>query len=109
MLKISIMNNKILKIIAVLIIALSSIIITLGALFKIMHWAGADEMLIGGMVSQSLIIIVYFMDIVLAPIDKKWSWIIGGMLNPIGGAIIYFSNKNDLIKLKELKDKDIIE
>jgi hypothetical protein len=103
------MNNIIVKIILVIIVAISCILITLGALFKIMHWNGADEMLIVGMCAQCLIIIVFFIDVILASIDNKWSWIIGGVLNPIGGSIIYFSNKNDLIKIKELKDKCEIE
>jgi hypothetical protein len=99
------MKNKIIKIIIAIVVVVSYLLIIFGALFKLMHWTGADEMLKLAIGSQILVIIVYFINIILSPISKKWAWIIGGLLNPFGCAIIYYFNKNDLIKLKELKDK----
>lgn len=97
-------QNKLLFYIALTITCVSSVLVVIGALFKIMHWPWANEMLIAGMLTQSLIIIVYFIDIAMTPIPNKWSWIVGSLFNPIGAAIIYIANKNDLKEIQENKE-----
>ena len=45
-------------------------VVILGALFKIMHWPGADQMLIVGLITESLI----FAFIAMEPLHEEVDW-----------------------------------
>lgn len=102
-------QSKFLQTLFILFAGFSGILTTLGALFKIMHWPYADILLISGMISICLIIVISLIDLSIANLHQKWAWIIGFLISPLGVALVYFTNKKDLIKLKELKDKGELE
>lgn len=102
-------QSKLLQTLFIIIAGFSGILTTLGALFKIMHWPYADTLLISGMISICLIIVIFLIDLSIANLHQKWAWIIGFLISPLGVALVYFTNKKDLIKLKEMKDKGEIE
>ncbi len=45
-------------------------IVIVGALFKIQHWEGANQMLIGGLLTEALIFLLYAFDVP----HEEWDW-----------------------------------
>jgi len=58
--------KKILHIIA----SAGASIVIVGALFKIQHWEGANQMLIGGLLTEALIFLLYAFDVP----HEEWDW-----------------------------------
>ena len=49
---------------------LGAAVVIIGALFKIMHWPGANEMLIIGMGTEAIIFCISAFE----PIHEEWDW-----------------------------------
>lgn len=77
-----------------------SFLMSFGALFKIMHWRGANEMVIGGMGTAFVVCVGCFIYIVREfisqDIDNKPIWIICLLISLIATSILYFVNKETL-------------
>lgn len=93
------MKNSGILIIVVLVVILFFLMI-FGALFKIMHWHGANEMLIGGMFMAFVICVGCFIymirEFLTHDIEHKAVWIICLFISPIATSILYFINKEKL-------------
>ena len=63
-------NSKSSKKLMNMVYGLGAAVVILGALFKIMHWPGADLMLIIGMSTEVLIFVVSAFE----PPHKEWDW-----------------------------------
>jgi multisubunit Na+/H+ antiporter MnhE subunit len=88
-------------IIAGIIIAML-IIAVIGALFKIMHWPNADEMLIASMLGAILLFGIILYDMIVSPIRKKAIWIITFCFAPLLVGLLYTFLRNDMLEGHEI-------
>ena len=82
-------------------------VVIVGALFKIMHWPGANEMLIAGMSTEG---IIFFLS-AFEPPHKEWDWSLvypelAGMIDDaaLNGEIEFDENGNPIEKLPVSED-----
>lgn len=77
------------------------IIAIIGALFKIMHWPYADEMLIISMSGAILLFGITLYDMIMSPIRKKAIWIITLCFAPLLVGLLYTFLRNDMLESQE--------
>lgn len=73
----------------------------LGALFKIMHWPWANEMLILAFLVTLILFVILFYDMMTFPIKKKPLWILGLIVSPLIIGLIYCFMREDLLDRSE--------
>lgn len=49
-------------------------VVILGALFKILHWEGANEMLMAGMFTEAFIFLMFALQTFVQPLDNGYAW-----------------------------------
>ena len=69
----------------------------LGALFKIMQWPWANEMLIIALLITLILCAILLYDMLTFPIKKKPLWIFGLIISPLTVGIIYCFMRDDLL------------
>lgn len=84
-------------VIAGIIIAMLMIAV-IGALFKIMHWPGANEMLITSMFGGILLFGITLYDMIVSPIRKRAIWIITLCFAPLLVGLLYAFLRNDMLE-----------
>lgn len=77
----------------------------IGGLFKIMHWPGANQMLIASMFSLVLLYAISIGLILTKKVHRKFVWIIAALISPVSTLIIYLGIKDDLKTEIEFEDK----
>lgn len=76
--------------------------IILGVVFKIMHWPGANEMLITSMFGGILLFGITLYDMIVSPIRKRAIWIITLCFAPLLVGLLYTFLRNDMLESKEV-------
>ncbi len=69
----------------------------LGALFKLMHWPWADEMLVIALLTTLILCVILLYDMLTFPIKKKPLWIFGLIISPLIVGLIYCFMRDDLL------------
>jgi hypothetical protein len=88
-------------IIAGIIIVMLTIAV-IGALFKIMHWPYANEMLITAMSGGIALFFAILYDIIVSPIRTKPIWIITLCFAPLLVGFLYTFLRNDMLESREV-------
>jgi hypothetical protein len=84
------------------IIIVMLLIAMVGALFKIMHWPNADDMLITSMFGGILLFGITLYDMIVSPIRKRAIWIITLCFAPLLVGLLYIFLRNDMLESKEV-------
>ena len=79
-------------------------VVIIGALFKIVHWEGANEMLMVGMFTEAAIFILFGVLYIQAKPEKEYSWenvypeLVGGeaVARPTGNGLANLANQSGL-------------
>lgn len=85
------------KIILAIIFCLFFMIAIVGWLFKVMHWPGANELLIVSMTGGFILWIVVLYDMIVSPIKKKLIWILTMLCAPLLVGILYTFLRDDMM------------
>jgi|694.fasta_scaffold03850_2 hypothetical protein len=73
----------------------------LGALFKLMHWPWADEMLLIALLITLILCFILLYDMMTFPIKKRPLWIFGLIISPLIVGLIYCFMRDDLLDKRD--------
>jgi hypothetical protein len=90
------------KFVTATVIVIMFIVAIIGAMFKIMHWPGANEMLITSMFGGILLFGITLYDMIVSPIRKRAIWIITLCFAPLLVGLLYTFLRNDMLESKEV-------
>jgi hypothetical protein len=84
------------------VIIIMFVIAIIGALFKIMHWPGANEMLLLSFFGALIVLGLTLYDMVVSPIRKKAIWIVTLFFAPLLVGLLYTFLRDDMLDRQEV-------